>query len=108
MQVVDIATARRYAPDKMVKHPVFETEHLFCDVYCLEPGQEQAVHAHAGSDKIYILLEGRAVVTVGDEERELRPMEAVLAPAGLPHGIANRSKERAAALVFFAPKPQHG
>jgi quercetin dioxygenase-like cupin family protein len=107
MQVVNVATARRYASEKMVKYGLFETENLYCDVYCLEPGQEQAVHAHAGSDKIYVLLEGRAFVTVGPEERELRPMEAVLAPAGQPHGIANRSAQRAAALVFFAPKPLH-
>jgi mannose-6-phosphate isomerase-like protein (cupin superfamily) len=107
MQVVNVTTARRYAPQRMVKYGLFETEHLFCDIYCLEPGQEQAVHAHADSDKIYVLLEGRAMVTIGPEQRELQPMEAVLAPAGQTHGIANHSDQRAAALVFFAPKPRH-
>jgi quercetin dioxygenase-like cupin family protein len=72
---------------------------------CLESGQSQKPHAHAGSDKIYAVIDGAIVAQVGGEEQELRAGEAVLAPAGKEHGIANRSSARAAVLVFMAPKP---
>ena len=96
---------RRFDPAKLQKLNLFETERFFCDVYCLEPGQSQKAHAHAGSDKVYAVLEGTVVARVGGEERELKAGEAVLAEAGSEHGVENRSQERAALLVFMAPKP---
>jgi quercetin dioxygenase-like cupin family protein len=96
---------RRFDPAKMQKLNLFETGRFFLDVYCLEPGQAQKAHAHAGSDKVYAVLEGSIHARVGSEEQELRAGEAVLAPAGSEHGIENRSGARAAVLVFMAPRP---
>ena len=98
-------SVRRFDAAKMQKLNLFETERFFCDVYCLEPGQAQKAHAHAGSDKVYAVLEGTIVARVGGEERELKAGEAVLAEAGSEHGVENRSQQRAALLVFMAPKP---
>jgi quercetin dioxygenase-like cupin family protein len=105
IEVKSFATLRRFAPDKLQKLNLFETERFFCDVYCLEPGQEQKAHAHAGSDKLYAVLEGTAVVTVGAETREVHAGEIALCPAGSQHGVSNRSGARVALLVFMAPRP---
>jgi quercetin dioxygenase-like cupin family protein len=32
----------------------------------------------------------------------------VLAPAGVPHGVANRTDASVTLLVFMAPRPEHG
>ena len=92
---------RRFDGAKLQKINLFQTERFFCDVYCLEPGQAQKPHAHAGSDKVYAALEGAVVVQIGAEERELQPGEAVLCPAGSEHGLTNRGAIRAAVLVFM-------
>ena len=96
---------RRFDAAKMQKLNLFETPRFFCDVYCLEPGQAQKPHRHEGADKIYAVLEGRVVARIGEESAPLAAGEAVLAPAGLDHGLENTSAERAAVLVFMAPKP---
>ena len=96
---------RRFDAAKMQKLNLFETERFFCDVYCLEPGQSQKPHAHAGSDKLYAVLEGAVTVRIGPEEAELTVGDAVMAPSGIDHGVENRSGARAALLVFMAPKP---
>jgi quercetin dioxygenase-like cupin family protein len=96
---------RRFDAAKMQKLNLFETERFFCDVYCLEPGQAQKQHAHAGNDKVYAVLEGAVVAQISGEERELAVGDAVLVPAGEEHGVVNRSAARAALLVFMAPKP---
>jgi len=96
-------TQRRFDAAKLQKLNLFETERFFLDVYCLEPGQAQKAHAHAGSDKVYAVLEGAIHARVGGEEQELRAGQAVLAPAGSEHGIENRSQARAALLVLMAP-----
>src|SRR6266851_3871894 len=70
IDVKSFVALRRFSPDKLQKLNLFETERFFCDVYCLEPGQEQKAHAHAGSDKLYAVLEGAVEVRVGAETRE--------------------------------------
>jgi quercetin dioxygenase-like cupin family protein len=105
IDVKSFAALRRFSQEKLQKLNLFETERFFCDVYCLEPGQEQKAHAHAGSDKLYAVLEGVAEVRVGSEKRELRAGEIALCPAGSEHGVANRSNARTALLVFMAPPP---
>lgn len=102
-----LSDAMNFSPEKMKKNGVFETDRLFCDTYCFEPGQEQSPHTHAGEDKIYYVLEGRGMFKVGDEERELSAGEIALAPAGEKHGVANRSQRRLVTLVFVTPKPHH-
>jgi mannose-6-phosphate isomerase-like protein (cupin superfamily) len=103
MQRSHLRDVQKFSPDKMVKASMFATPRLWCDVYCLEPGQAQKVHSHTSSDKIYVVLAGRAIVTVGAEEAELGPDEAALSPAGEPHGVRNAGAERLSVLVMTSP-----
>ncbi len=100
-----VAAAAQFAADKMKKNNLFTTERMFCDVYCFEVGQEQAGHAHAGSDKVYFVIDGTARIHIGDEEHEAPAGTAALAPAGLSHAIRNPGPGRLRVLVFMAPKP---
>ncbi len=101
----DVLPQVSFAADKMKKVNLFDTERMFCDVYCFEPGQEQTTHAHKGADKVYYVLQGRGQVRVGQETRELGPGSIALAPAGAEHGVRNAGPDRLTVLVFMAPKP---
>ena len=106
MEVFKEVTAhQRFAVEKMQKVNLFDTERMFCDVYCFEPGQEQTTHAHKSSDKIYYVLEGKAHIRVAAETKELSPGGIALAPAGAEHGVRNPGPTRLTLLVFMAPKP---
>ncbi|MFO0984047.1 MAG: cupin domain-containing protein [Planctomycetota bacterium] len=94
-----------YAADRMHKVNLVDTPSLFCDVYGLEPGQEQAGHVHAVGDKLYYVLAGAGRIRVGTDEREVRAGDLVCAPAGQPHAVRNTGRERLALLVTMAPKP---
>ena len=96
---------RRFDASKMQKINLFETPRFFCDVYCLEAGQAQKPHRHEGADKVYAVLEGEVLVRVGEESAVVDAGTAVLAPAGMEHGVENRGPRRAALLVFMAPRP---
>lgn len=100
-----VSEAITFSAEKMKKNSLFDSPHLFYDVYCLLPGQHQRIHAHEGSDKIYYVLEGTGRFTVGDEERDLPKGNAVIAPAGEPHGVRNETDEDLVLLVTMAPKP---
>lgn len=107
MQIVTVGARAKFADEKMQKVVLFETDRMFFDLYCLKAGQAQKSHAHAGSDKIYYVLGGRATVRVGEEQKELVAGQAVLAPAGAEHGVTNAADEPLTLLVFMAPKPAH-
>jgi quercetin dioxygenase-like cupin family protein len=102
-----LSDATQFSTEKMKKNGIFETERFFCDLYCFEPGQVQAPHAHHGSDKVYYVVSGRGLFQVGDDERELGEGEIAMAPSGQNHGVVNRSADRLVVLVYMAPKPTH-
>ena len=105
MESRNVQSERRFSVEKMQKVNLFETERMFADIYCLEPGQEQKQHAHPGADKIYFVLEGSGRFHIGDDERDLGPDHIVLAPADIEHGVRNQSQSRLVLLVFMAPNP---
>ena len=100
-----LAELQRFSNEKMQKVNLFETDRMFTDLYCLEPGQEQRAHAHGNADKVYVVIEGTARVLVGSEESDVETGTAVLAPAGVEHGVRNSSDGRVVLLVFMAPNP---
>lgn len=94
-----------FSSDKMAKVNLFETRNFFCDVYGLEPGQEQKIHSHEDADKVYFVLEGEGTFQVGNDAYELVANQIICAAAGVPHGIKNTSQERLSVLVFMTPNP---
>jgi mannose-6-phosphate isomerase-like protein (cupin superfamily) len=104
MDFQTIAEATRFSAEKYQKINLFETEQTAMDVYCLQPGQSQKLHSHKGTDKYYLVWEGRATVQIGQAVRELGPGEAALARPGVDHSISNQGREPVVAIVFQAPK----
>ena len=92
-------------PDKYYKATLQQSDNLLLGLNCLEPGQVQAIHAHADQDKFYHVLAGRGRFTVGEEASSVGPGQTVWAAAGIPHGVTNDGDERLVVLVGIAPAP---
>ena len=94
-----------FKPEKMGKATLFESERLLVGLNSFEPGQEHALHAHAGMDKVYHVLEGRGLFVLEDRELEMEAGMMLVAPEGVPHGIRNTSDDRLLVLAIMAPAP---
>ena len=70
-----------------------------------EPGQEHALHAHAGMDKVYQVIEGRGVFLLDGKEVPMEAGVVLVAPEGAPHGIRNTGTDRLLVLAVLAPAP---
>ncbi len=101
----EVPDAASFDAVRGTKTDLFRGDRLFVGLNCFEPGQGQTVHAHAGADKFYLVVSGRARVTVGEETREAGPGTVVWAPADVPHGVAE-ALERTVMLVAIAPPPR--
>ncbi len=107
MEYITLAEKRRFSDEKMQKIAIFDTNKMFIDQYCLKPGQAQRVHSHELEDKVYTVLEGEALFEIDGEQELLTAGTAVIARAGVPHGVRNDSVSELVLLVMMAPKPQH-
>jgi len=105
MEVISLDYVARFSDEKMQKVPLFDSEKYFCDLYCLRPGQDQRVHTHAESDKIYVVVRGSGLFHVGGEERVLNSGQAVVARPGEAHGVRNAGEQDLVLLVFMTPRP---
>ena len=95
----------RYSPAKMGKSTLFESPRLLVGVNAFESGQEHALHAHAGQDKVYHVIEGEGLFLLEGRELPMRRGDLLVAPEGVPHGVRNSGKKRLLVLTLLAPAP---
>jgi quercetin dioxygenase-like cupin family protein len=100
-----LPTRAAFSAAKMTKLDCFRSNRLLVGLNCLEPGQAQQPHAHAGADKFYFVVSGKARFLIGDRSFDAQTGDLILAPAGVPHGV-ERAVERTILLMAIAPPPQ--
>ncbi len=103
MEVFSLDKMARFQPEKMAKVDVVSSERMICGLNCFEPGQTQKVHAHAGADKLYYVLQGRGEFAVDAETRTLGQGELLYVPEDVPHGVTNTGDERLVVAIVIAP-----
>jgi len=94
-----------YAAGKMGKATLFESPRLLVGLNAFEPGQEHALHAHAGQDKVYHVLEGEGVFLLEAQKLPMAAGDLLVAPEGVPHGVRNTGDSRLLVLAILAPAP---
>lgn len=103
--VIQPAEHAVFRPDKMGKATLFESPRLLVGLNCFEPGQEHALHAHAGLDKVYQVLSGTGEFLLEGRTLPMMAGAMLVAPEGVPHGIRNTGSERLVVLAILAPGP---
>ena len=66
----------------------------------MDPDAELLMHTHR-VEEVMVITRGTATVILGGETYTLNPGDVILAPAGVEHLLANRSKEPAGFLFFY-------
>lgn len=94
-----------FAEDRMGKATLYRSARMLVGLNAFEPGQEHALHAHAGMDKLYQVLAGRGVFLLEGRELPMGEGDLLLAPEGVPHGIRNTGEGRMVVLAVLAPAP---
>ena len=91
--------------DKMGKSTLFESPRLLVGLNAFEPGQSHALHAHAGMDKVYQVVDGEGVFLLEGRELPMKAGDLLVAPDGVPHGVRNTGAGRLLVLLILAPSP---
>ena len=75
-------------------------------VWNLLPGQENDYHRHPANEHLSFVVDGELEFTLGDRDPvTVRPGQLVVIPTNVPHGIRNRSDQRATYVAVTTPGP---
>ena len=79
------------------------SENLGARLWRLRSGEASTRHRHERQEELYVLLEGRGRIRVGDEVYELGPLDAMLVEPDLVRQVFNDTDADALWLVCGAP-----
>ena len=77
-------------------------------VWELDPGTSEGAHTHqeeGALEEIYYFTEGQGRMWIGDDPVDVAAGDAILVPAGVPHGFENNGTSPLRVVLFFG-KPQ--
>ena len=104
-EIVKPSEHAEWRPDKMGKSTIFQSPRLMVGLNAFEPGQTHALHAHAGMDKMYYVVEGAGLFLLEGRELPATAGDLLVAPEGVPHGVRNTGAVRLLLLAVLAPAP---
>jgi quercetin dioxygenase-like cupin family protein len=82
---------------------VLATDVMAIDLLCLEPQQVIGARTFPTADVVYTVLGGRAWVVTDEAEATLEPLQSVMVPAAIPHGVRNDSADPLILQVVVSP-----
>ena len=105
MDARDLRDLVHFDPDGAATYELFETEHLWSQLICLERTQRVGPIGDPTSDALFVVVAGEVVIQVDRARKRVQQWAAVLAPAGGEVTISNASTEPGVVLVIAAPPP---
>jgi mannose-6-phosphate isomerase-like protein (cupin superfamily) len=100
-QVVDLADVKNKLTGKAVEYLEFlNVSALSCGLYSLAAGSKDMQAAH-DEDEVYFVLEGKARMRLGEEDRTVSPGTLLYVQAATDHSFFE-IEEDMLLLVFFA------
>lgn len=66
----------------------------------MNPGAELKMHTHQ-VEEAFVITKGTAAVVLGNDTYVLNPSDVILAPARVPHTLANHGKDPMGFLFFY-------
>ena len=98
---LEVARAERQERTGELYREFQRRDSLSCGLYVLEPGADDPQTPHQ-EDEVYVVLAGRARLTVAGRDQPVGPGSVVFVARTVPHRFADVT-ERLSVLVLFAP-----
>jgi glyoxylate utilization-related uncharacterized protein len=89
----------------VVRRSVFESEHLWAQVVCLDRNRSYGPVSDPASDALVTVLAGEAVLQVDRRRKRLRQWGSAIVPAASELVATNASGEPLVLLIVTAPPP---
>ena len=105
MDARDLRDLVRFDEDGPHSEDLFESEHLWSEVVCLDRNQSLGTVRDADSDALAVIVTGRVVVQVNRGRKRLAQWETALVPAGSELTLTNAGEDPSVVLLVVSPPP---
>ena len=105
MDARDLRDLVRFDEDGPHHEDLFESDHLWSEVVCLDRNQRIGTIQDADSDALVVVVTGRVVAQVNRGRKRLEQWETALVPAGSELTITNATEDPSVVLLVVAPPP---
>jgi hypothetical protein len=101
----DLRDLVRFDEDGPHHEDLFESNHLWSEVVCLDRNQSLGTIRDADSDALLLVVTGRVVAQMNRGRKRLEQWETALVPAGSELTITNATEDPSVVLLVVAPPP---
>jgi quercetin dioxygenase-like cupin family protein len=105
MKPRDIRDLVHFSEDEPRHETLFESEHLWSEVICLQGAQGLGPMSDPTSDAVLTVISGEVSTQVGKSRARMQQWDALLVPAGAELTLKNASGDPAVLLIVAAPPP---
>lgn len=105
MRPLDIRDLVHFSDDEPRHQTLFESEHLWSEVICLQGTQGLGPMTDGSSDAVLVVLSGEIATQVDKSRSRLKQWDAMLIPASAAVTVKNASADPAVVLLVAAPPP---
>jgi len=105
VETTDLRQLVRFDDEGPRHEELFQSEHLWSEVLCLQGPQGIGPIADRDSDAICTVVAGKVAVQIDRDRKRLEQWGAALVPKGSELTIKNASDEPAVVLLIAAPPP---
>ena len=105
MKIVDVKNADiSQNPHKIDARKIYDTKNAQVVYITLNPGESLKRHI-TPVDVFFYVIEGKGIIEIGEEEKEVGPDTLIESPAKIVHCWYNKSNEMLKILVVKVPRP---
>ncbi|MEX2421805.1 MAG: hypothetical protein WD670_08315 [Actinomycetota bacterium] len=105
MDAKDLRDLVSFDEDAPRHQALFESEHLWSEVVCLDRNQSIGTISDQDSDAFVLVVTGKVVVQVDRGRKRLEQWGTTLVPAGSELTVTNATGDPAVVLLVAAPPP---
>ena len=105
MKTRDIRDLIWFADDAARHETLFESEHLWSQIVCLQGSQGIGPMVDPQSDAVMAVLAGEVAAQIGKGRARMSQWESVLVPHGEELTIRNASDEPSVVMLVASPPP---
>ncbi len=98
-----LAELTEYQDKQVVSRTLAQNKGVSITLFALDAGEGLSTHTTPG-DAMVVILDGEALITIGDKETSVKTGEMIIMPADIPHALD--AKQRFKMLLIVVNKPK--
>jgi quercetin dioxygenase-like cupin family protein len=97
---LELGALVEYQPGQVVSRTLAQNNAHSLTLFAFDENEEISSHS-SGGDAVVTVLEGNALITIGDNQFHIKCGQTIVMPAGIPHAVAADGRFKMLLTVLF-------